>query len=81
MNKGKLVKLAEEVLPDIDVDMESVLRKKLEEKLLHKLSDRFRSAYYYHHWLTKRREEHKEDYESVKPILDDCIDKLLGETK
>ena len=24
---------------------------------------------------------HKKDYESVKPILDDCIDKYLGKTK
>tara|TARA_Y100000768_G_scaffold204118_1_gene153704 strand:- start:1073 stop:1318 length:246 start_codon:yes stop_codon:yes gene_type:complete len=81
MNKAKLVELAEEVLPDIDVDMESVLRTHLELKLTDKLSDRFRSAFYYLTWEGEPRKDHKKDYESVKPILDDCIDKLLGETK
>ena len=81
MNKAKLVKLADEVLTDVDVDMECVLRKELELKLTDKLSDRFRSAFYYLTWEGEHRKRHKKDYESVKPILDDCIDKLLGETK
>ena len=47
MNKAKLVKLADEVLTDIDFDMNTVLRTYLEHKLLDKLSNRFRSAFYY----------------------------------
>ena len=81
MNKAKLVKLADEVLTDIDVDMESSLRKHLELKLADKLCVRFRSAVYYLTWEGDQRKRHKKDYESVKPILDDCIDKYLGKTK
>ena len=81
MNKAKLVKLADEVLTDIDFDMNTVLRTYLEHKLLDKLSNRFRSAFYYLHYSSERREDHKKDCESVKPILDDCIDKYLGKTK
>ena len=82
MTKSKLVELADEILADIYVDIESVLREKLEEALADKLSRRFKSAYYYHYEPIKSiRKEHKKDYDSVKPILDDCIDKLLGETK
>ena len=81
MNKAKLVKLADEVLTDVDVDMECVLRKELELKLTDKLSDKLRAAFYYLYFSSERRENHKKDYESVKPILDDCIAKYLGETK
>tara|TARA_X000001316_G_C912273_1_gene27337 strand:- start:289 stop:537 length:249 start_codon:yes stop_codon:yes gene_type:complete len=82
MTKSKLVELADEVLADIYVDMESVLREKLEEALADKLSRKFKSAYYYHYEPSKSdRKKHKKNYESVKPIFDDCIDKLLGETK
>jgi len=83
MNKAKLVKLADEVLTDVDVDMECVLRKELEINLCEKLADIFIAA--------KRHNKlpcdvgrilfNEKSYKSVKPILDDCIDKLLGETK
>ena len=76
MNKAKLVELAEEVLTDIDVEMESVLREKLEEALANKLSKKFESAYFYL-WSLKDK-EHKKDYDSVKPILDEAIDKVLA---
>jgi hypothetical protein len=81
MNKAKLVKLADEVLTDIDVDMESALRNHLELKLAEKLSNRFRSAVYYLTWEGEHQKKQKKYYESVKPILDDCIDKYLGKTK
>ena len=76
MNKAKLVKLAEEVFTDIDVEMESLLREKLEEALAEKLSEKFKSAYFYY-WYSKDK-VHKKDYDSVKPILDEAIDKVLA---
>ena len=77
MNKAKLVKLADEVLTDVDVDMECVLRKQLEIQLCERLSRKFNQARYH---LEDSREwkKYKQTYISVKPILDDCIDKLLG---
>ena len=76
MNKTKLVELAEEVFADIDVEMESLLREKLEEALAEKLSEKFKSAYFYH-WYSKDK-VHKKDYDSVKPILNEAIDKVLA---
>ena len=82
MNKAKLVELADEVLTDIDVDMECVLRKKLEIQLCERLSRKFNQASYYLNYLTLNDNEwakkYEKPYQSVKPILDDCIDKLLG---
>tara|TARA_R100001224_G_scaffold87937_1_gene56958 strand:- start:884 stop:1126 length:243 start_codon:yes stop_codon:yes gene_type:complete len=80
MNKTKLVKLADKVLTDIDIDLEVELRKNLEEKLCTQLGNKFIHARR-HLVFPNASEVHKKDYESVKPILDDCIDKLLGETK
>ncbi len=80
MNKAKLVKLADEVLNDIEVNMENTFKYHLEIALCEKLACRFRSASYF--CADKKKfTSHKDNYESVKPILDDCIDKLLGETK
>tara|TARA_R100001460_G_scaffold831_1_gene3685 strand:- start:596 stop:844 length:249 start_codon:yes stop_codon:yes gene_type:complete len=82
MNKGKLVQLTDEVLTDIDVDMQSVLRKQLEMQLLERLSWKFNKAR--HHLADTKEKKHKlfeKAYKSVKPIIDDSIDKLLGETK
>jgi hypothetical protein len=86
MNKAKLVKLADEVLTDIDVDMKSEQRNYLEKKLLDAMTQRFLHARYCLNYLaTKINEEevrkYEKEYQSVKPILDDSIDKLLGETK
>ena len=81
MNKAKLVELADEVLTDIDVDMECVLRKKLEIQLCEKLSRKFNQARYHLNYLILDDKEwakkYENQYQSVKPILDDCIDKLL----
>ncbi len=79
MNKAKLVKLADEVLTDIDAESKDYLRECLEQKLCGRLSDIFASARYAANY--PRDNQRKKDYESVKPILDDCIDKYLGQTK
>ena len=89
MNKAKLVELADEVLTDIDVDMECVLRKQLEIQLCERLSRKFNQARYHLEDIgsvsivgsKKKHKPYEQTYISVKPILDDCIDKLLGETK
>ena len=85
MNKAKLVELADEVLTDIDVDMECVLRKQLEIQLCEKLSRKFNQARYHLNYLTLDDKDwakkYEKEYQSVKPILDDSIDKLFGETK
>ena len=83
MNKVKLVELTNEVLTDIDVDMQSVLRKELEINLCWKLADIFFEA--------KRHNsnpldvgqigKNEKSYKAVKPILDDCIDKLFRKRK
>tara|TARA_R100000329_G_C7606115_1_gene215025 strand:- start:315 stop:551 length:237 start_codon:yes stop_codon:yes gene_type:complete len=77
MNKKKLVKLATEVLTDIDEDLRSDLVNALEIKLLQRLENRFFNASLY---LLDPRKDHKkskESYLSVKPILDDAINGLL----
>ena len=79
MNKAKLVKLADEVLTEIYDDSKDYLRECLEQKLCGRLSNIFASAQYSANY--PKENKRKKDYESVKPILDDCIDKLLGETK
>ena len=85
MNKAKLVELADEVLTDIDVGMKSVQRNYLEKKLLDAMTLRFLYARYCLNYLTTNDKEwarkYEKEYQSVKPILDDSIDKLLGETK
>ena len=85
MNKAKLVELADEVLTDIDVGMKSVQRNYLEKKLLDAMTQRFLHARYCLSYLTTNDKEwarkYEKEYQSVKPILDDSIDKLLGETK
>jgi hypothetical protein len=81
MNRAKLVKLGEEILTNIDIDLEGELRKNLEKELCLKLSSKFAAARRHLVFFEEDNESHKEDYVSVKPILDDCIDKLLGNTK
>jgi hypothetical protein len=77
MNKKKLVELAEEVLTDIDADLEKELRKNLEKELCKRLDNRFHLAGSYIYGF-QSNESYKKSYESVKPILDDAIDKLLN---
>tara|TARA_R100001086_G_C11705397_1_gene222558 strand:- start:42 stop:305 length:264 start_codon:yes stop_codon:yes gene_type:complete len=86
MNKKKLVELADEVMLEVDIEMDGELRKELENKLCSRLSNVFNDAARY----ALRRDssfpdavskEEKKAYESVKPVLDDCLDKILGEKK
>tara|TARA_A100000171_G_scaffold38360_1_gene37668 strand:+ start:764 stop:1003 length:240 start_codon:yes stop_codon:yes gene_type:complete len=79
MNKAKLVELADEVLADIEPEIRVYMRQYLEEKICEKLSNIFASAQYALTFADNK--ERQKNYKSVKPILDDCIDKLLGETK
>ena len=76
MNKAKLLELADEVLTNIDVDMQSALRKELEINLCSKLSDIFYEAKL-HEFSAYKTKKNQKSYKAVKPILDDCIDKLL----
>lgn len=80
MNKKKLVELAEEVLTDIDADLEKELRKELEKELCERLADKFRHANYHLSLGSrgKNDESYKKSYDSVKPIIDAAIDKLLN---
>lgn len=73
MNKNKLVKLATEVLTDIDEDLKSDLKNRLEIELLHRLEGRLCKARLY----LKGHGDAKDNYLSVKPILDDAINELL----
>tara|TARA_R100000664_G_C2706618_1_gene104953 strand:+ start:75 stop:359 length:285 start_codon:yes stop_codon:yes gene_type:complete len=84
MNKAKLVKLGEEVLTEIDLEMEFLVRIELEKTLCKKISRVFGGAANY---LEIPREYpkpmvHNEnalfaDYKSVSPILNDVIDNAL----
>ncbi len=81
MNKKKLVELADEVLTDLDVDLENLLRANLEEELCNQLHSKFYNARNF----LKGKLAHgvgyvvdEKSYKSVKPILDDAIDKLLN---
>jgi hypothetical protein len=77
MNKAKLVELAEEVLTEVNDESKNYLRECLEQKVCGKLSAIFNSAQYAANYTSDQKRQ--KDYASVKPILDDCIDKLLGE--
>jgi hypothetical protein len=79
MNKKKLVELAEEVLTNIDAELQTKLRKELEKELCDRLSRIFLHGNYHLTWgHQKGNEGYKKSYDSVKPILDDTIDKLLN---
>jgi len=75
MNKKKLVELAEEVLTDIDPVLQTKIREELEKELCDRLREKFAFANFYLTFHNKKK--YKESYDSVKPILDEAIDKLL----
>jgi hypothetical protein len=84
MNKAKLVKLADEVLTEIDLKAKDYYRQELEIRICDALSKQFSLSGNHvrslKHNMTTINKNAKA-YHSVKPVLDDCIDKLLGETK
>jgi len=85
MNKAKLVKLGEEVLTEIDLEMEPLVRKKLEKTLCMKLTSVFYGAANYLEFSEKKypkppiqgEDQKLENYKSVRPILEDVIDNAL----
>ena len=91
MNRKKLVEVADQVMVDIDIEMDGELRKELELKLCSRLSVVFLNASDHLRYSgdlffndASRKEKTKADkiaYDSVKPVLDDCLDKILGEKK
>ncbi len=80
MNKKKLVELADEVLSDVDIEMEKGIREHFERKLCYRLSRIFGQASHLKDAENHMQhyDEYKKAYESVKPVLDDCLDKILG---
>jgi hypothetical protein len=87
MNRKKLVEVADEVMLEVDIEMKGELRKNLEEKLCERLSILFDRASTHVRYKgssfpdAAANKRQKEAYESVKPVLDDCLDKILDETK
>ena len=81
MNKEKLVDLGEQILSDIDIEMNQELRELLERTLAKRLYHVFFDAYSWISTANKERltDRHKESYDRVKPILDDCLDRVLGQ--
>ena len=85
MNKAKLVKLGEEVLTEIDLEMESFIKTEIEKKLCTELSNLFHEAWIYlescNEYSRPIADEKFKNYKSVKPILDDVIGNALNKIK
>ena len=86
MNRKKLVEVANEVMLEVDIEMKGELRKNLENALCKRLSKIFNDAstfvrYNGSSFPDQSTTEEKKAYESVKPVLDDCLDKILEEKK
>jgi hypothetical protein len=81
VNKKKLVELADEVLSDVDIEMEKGIREHFETKLCYRLSRLFSQASYLKDAENHMQhyDEYQKAYESVKPVLDDCLNKILGD--
>jgi hypothetical protein len=84
MNKKKLVELADEVMQEVDIEMKGELRKNLEDALCKSLSKIFSNASTFVRYNDSSfpdavSKEEKKAYDSVKPVLDDCLDKIMGE--
>tara|TARA_B100000424_G_scaffold271519_1_gene274639 strand:- start:2788 stop:3039 length:252 start_codon:yes stop_codon:yes gene_type:complete len=81
VNKLYLVELADQVLTDVDDEFKNKAREHFEKELCSRMWDIF--------WLAMEffnsdkddiyYEKKKKAYESVKPVLDDCLNKILGE--
>ena len=88
MNRKKLVEVADEVMLEVDIEMDGELRKELEVKLCRRLSNVFDDAVGYARYggtrygndvsRSKQNQREKKAYDSVKPVLDDCLDKIMG---
>ena len=79
MNKEKLVDVIEQVLTPVDEALDEELRKHLERTICNEVLNLFMAACtfvkndYNQEYSSKAS---KLAYETVKPVLDDCIDRL-----
>ena len=83
MNKLVLVELADQVLTDVDEEFQDKAREYFEKRLCERLSCIFNDAgnHIYGSSTNTQYDIRKKAYESVKPVLDDCLDKILGKKK
>ena len=82
MNKKKLVDVADEVMTQIDFEMEEHVRKHFEQKLCLALKRVFSQATMcIEQGQLTASSKNKMSYAMVKPVLDDCLDKILGERR
>lgn len=75
MNKEKLVDAIEEVLTPVDEALDAELRKHLERTICNEASQLFSEASHYDNSRVNSSSA-KTAYDIVKPVLDDCIDRL-----
>jgi len=80
MNKEKFMDVVEEIFPEIDEVLEHQLRKGLEREICIRLYNEFQRASSFIAQTDKEdaSAESKKSYTIVKPVLDDCIDRLIG---
>lgn len=75
MNKEKLVDVIEQVLTPVDEALDEELRKHLERTICNEVSQLFDTARHYDSSRVNSSSA-KTAYDIVKPVLDDCIDRL-----
>ena len=78
-----MVDLAEQVMTEIDGEMEKALRYQLERRLCDRLQIVIGKAGHFvsQDYSEDASVESKMCYTMVKPVLDDCIDRLLGKSE
>ena len=77
MNREKLVDAIEEVLTPVDEALDEELRKHLERTICNEVSQLFSTARHYDNGRVNSSSA-KAAYNIVKPVLDDCIDRLMS---
>ena len=81
MNKEKLVDVIEQVLTPVDEALDEELRKHLERTICNEVSQLFSKA---RHFVAQNQlnagasSNAKAAYDTVKPVLDDCISRLMS---
>ena len=82
LNRKKMVDLAEQVMTEIDDEMRKELRQSLERRICDRLLFVIGKASNFVVQNSSNTQyasaESKKCYKMVKPVLDDCIDRLLG---
>jgi len=78
MNKEKLVDVIEQVLTPVDELLEKELRKHLDQMICREVSELFSNARNFVDDDIPNKNPGKLAYEIVKPVLDDCIDRLMS---